>query len=177
MMSPAQRNRDYMQLCWIVPELEAAIDHWVKTSGAGPFFLFDDVHFENSVYRGKPMDIAPHRAAIGQLGQTQVELIQPLSDGPGIWTDVAPRGRLALHHTGLYCADYEAERAAYLATGAELAFEGLMMGAKTCYIDTTKTLGFMTELITANPIADMVFGQFRAAAEGWDGKDPMRRLG
>jgi hypothetical protein len=58
-----------------------------------------------------------------------------------------------------------------------MAFEGLMMGAKTCYIDTTKTLGFMTELITANPVAEMVFGKFRKAAEGWDGKDPIRRLG
>src|SRR3546814_3156215 len=49
-----------------------------------------------------------------------------------------------------------------------------MMGAKTCYLDTTKTLGFMTELITANPVAAAVFAQFKAAAEGWNGKDPIR---
>ena len=51
------------------------------------------------------------------------------------------------------------------------------MGAKTCYIDTVGTLGFMTELITANPIAEQVFGAFRAAAQGWDGSDPIRTLG
>jgi hypothetical protein len=177
MIRPAPRNTNFMQLCWVVPDLEAAIDRWVKTSGAGPFFLFEDVHFTESQYRGRPADIAPHRAAIGQSGEMQIELIQPLGDEAGIWRDVVPTGGFGLHHAGLYCTDYGADRSAYLASGAELAFEGLMMGAKTCYIDTTSSLGFMTELITANPVAEMVFGQFKAAAQGWDGSDPIRRLG
>ncbi len=67
--------------------------------------------------------------------------------------------------------------ASYLESGAEMAFEGLMMGAKTCYIDTTPQLGFMTEIITANPVAEQVFGTIRQASEGWDGSEPMRRLG
>jgi hypothetical protein len=87
-----------------------------------------------------------------------------------------PTGNLGFHHVGLYCTDYDAERAAYLGNGAEMAFEGLMMGAGTCYIDTVGTLGFMTELITVNPVADFVFGQFRSAAENWDGIDPIRTL-
>jgi hypothetical protein len=168
-MTPATRNRNYVQLCWVVPDLEASIDHWVKSTGAGPFFVFEDLHFEDGVYRGQPSDIQPCRAAIGQLGDIQIE--------PGLWTELVPRGRLGFHHVGLYCADYEAERAAYLASGSEMAFEGLMMGARTCYIDTSPTLGFMTELITANPVAEMVFAQFKQAAEGWDGKDPIRTLG
>jgi hypothetical protein len=52
-----------------------------------------------------------------------------------------------------------------------------MMGARTCYIDTAPTLGFMTELITANPVAEQVFGAIRQAAEGWDGRTPIRTLG
>jgi hypothetical protein len=178
MISPALRNKDYMQLCWVVPELDAAIDNWVRTTGAGPFFVFGEVHFQDSTYRGTPMDVAPHRASIGYLGDMQIELIQPLDDSPGIWHDVVPRGRLGFHHVGLYCQDYQAERAATLAApGAEMAFEGLMMGARTCYVDTVKTLGFMTELITANPVAEMVFGQLKAASVGWDGSDPVRSMG
>lgn len=176
-MSPASRNKQYMQLCWVVPDLEAAIDRWVTQAGAGPFFVFEDVHFENGVYRGTPSDVAPHRAAIGQHGDMQIELICPTENVAGIWSDVVPHGGFGFHHTGLYCEDYEAEKAALLGTGAALAFEGLMMGAKTCYIDTVGTLGFMTELITANPVAAQVFGMFRDAAQGWDGSDPIRRLG
>jgi hypothetical protein len=176
-MQPNRRNKDYMQLCWVVPDLEAAIDHWVRTSGAGPFFVFEDVHFTESTYRGQAADIPPHRAAIGQFGDQQIELISPIGDAPGIWNEVVPAGGFGFHHTALYCTDYEEQKAAYVAEGAEVVFEGLMMGAKTCYLDTLKTLGFMTELITANPVAEMVFGEFRKAAEGWDGSDPIRRLG
>jgi len=176
-MIPADRNKQYMQLCWVVPDLEAGIDRWVRQAGAGPFFLFEDVHFEDGVYRGMPSDVAPHRAAIGQHGDMQIELIQPTADVPGIWGDVVPFGGFGLHHTGLYCTDYEAEKEVLLASGAELAFEGLMMGARTCYLDTVSTLGFMTELITANPVAEQVFAMFRDAAQGWDGSDPIRSLG
>ncbi|MET0360373.1 MAG: VOC family protein [Sphingobium sp.] len=176
-MQPKARNKDYMQLCWVVPDLEAAIDHWVRTTGAGPFFVFEDVHFTDSTYRGQPADIPPHRAAIGQFGEQQIELICPIGDAPGIWNEVVPAGGFGFHHTALYCTDYDEQKAAYVAEGAEVVFEGLMMGAKTCYVDTIESLGFMTELITANPVAEMVFGEFRKAAEGWDGSDPIRRLG
>jgi hypothetical protein len=40
-----------------------------------------------------------------------------------------------------------------------------------------KELGFFTELVTANPVAAHVFAQFRNAAEGWDGSNPIRTLG
>ncbi len=176
-MIPADRNRQYMQMCWVVPDLDATIGHWLKSTGAGPFFTFDDVHFEDSNYRGTPADIAPHRAAIGQHGDMQIELIQPTDDTPGIWSDVVGPGQFGFHHTALYCEDYEAEKAALVSAGHEVAFEGLMMGAKTGYLDTVRTLGFMIELITANPIAEQVFGAFRDAADGWDGSDPIRSMG
>ncbi|GGN48737.1 hypothetical protein GCM10011349_18680 [Novosphingobium indicum] len=177
MIAPSDRNKSIVQLCWVVPDLEAAIGQWVRTTGAGPFFLFEDVHFEDGVYRGAPSDIAPHRAAIGQYGDTQIELVQPLDDRPGVWSDVVPFGKAGFHHTGLYCEDYGSEREAYLSSGAEMAFEGLMMGARTCYIDTTPQLGYLTELITANPVAAQVFGAFKAASEDWDGSEAIRTLG
>jgi hypothetical protein len=172
-----QRAQNFMQLCWVVPDLEASIQHWVSSCGAGPFFVFESLHFDDGNYRGQPSDIEPCRAAIGQFGNMQIELVTPTGIGTGVWSDVVPNGGHGLHHAGLYCTDYAAERAAYTTHGETVAFEGLMMGAKTCYIDTVKTLGFMVELITANPTAAYVFEQFRKAAENWDGRDPIRALG
>ncbi|RYH05296.1 MAG: VOC family protein [Alphaproteobacteria bacterium] len=176
-MTPRTMNKDYIQLCWVVADLDRAIDGWLQSTGAGPFFVFGEVHFTQSSYRGRSMDIAPHRASIGYHGDMQIELIQPLDDSPGIWRDLVPFGKSGFHHVGLYCHDYEADRAALLDTGAEMAFEGLMMGARTCYVDTSPTLGFMTELVTANPIAEQVFATIRGASQGWDGSDPVRTMG
>ena len=40
---PLLPNRAFMQMCWVVPDLEAAIDGWVRSAGVGPFFWFDEV--------------------------------------------------------------------------------------------------------------------------------------
>ena len=177
MINPQKRNRQYVQMCWVVTDLEAAIDNWVKTTGAGPFFVFGEIHFEDSYYRGQAMDIAPNRASIGYFGDMQIELVQPIGDEPGIWREIVPAGQSGFHHTGLYSENYDADVSYYLDSGAEMAFEGLMMGAKTCYIDTVPQLGFMTEIITANPVAEQVFNTIRQASEGWDGTDPIRSMG
>ena len=173
----AHRNRQFMQVCWVVPDLHAAVNHWVKTAGVGPFFFFEKVEFDNPVYRGKPTENIPITAAMAQAGDVQIELVCQHDDRPSIWRDVVPAGKAGLHHMALYCSDFDAELAAYEKAGSVVAFSGLMMGAKTCWIDTVDELGFMVELITANPIADAVFGQFRDAAKNWDGKNPLRTLG
>ena len=61
--------------------------------------------------------------------------------------------------------------------GAEAVFSGLMKGAPVRWLDTVATLGFMTELTTANPEKEKVFALFREAAGGWDGQDPIRTIG
>lgn len=173
---PAVGNRRFMQLCWVVPDLHAAVNHWVNTAGVGPFFLFEKVIFDNPVYRGKPTDNVDIVAAMAQAGDVQIELVCQNDNRPSIFRDVVPAGKAGLHHMALYCSDYDADLAAYAKAGAAVAFSGLMMGARTCWIDTTATLGFMVELIEANPVADAVFEQFRSAARDWDGSSPLRSL-
>ena len=92
-------------------------------------------------------------------------------------TEVVPPGKTGLHHMALYCDDFDADYAFYRNAGVEPIFEGLTMGHRVCWLDTVSQLGFLVELITANPVTDSVFAQFRAAAETWDGTDPIRTIG
>ena len=177
MLLPPNLDKRFMQLCWVVPNLQEAMANWTRTAGVGPFFYFDNVSFVDGFYRGRPAQIAKHEAAIAQAGDLQIELVCQDSDEPSIWRELAPRDKTTFHHMALYCDDFDATLAAYTAQGAEVAYTGLMMGHRTCWIDTTATLGFMVELVTKNPVADSVFGAFRAAAENWDGNDPVRTLG
>ena len=73
----------------------------------------------------------------------------------------------------LVCKDYEAERDAYLRAGAALAFEGAIGNSRTCWVDTTSTLGFMVELLEPSATRDAGFAAMRAAAESWDGVNPI----
>jgi hypothetical protein len=176
MTGPRFPDRRFMQMCWVVPDLHAALKTWIASAGVGPFFLFEQLKFENPRYRGRPAEFPDVTAAMAQAGDVQIELVCQNDDRRSIFRDVVPAGQTGFHHTALYCSDYDATLAAYTGAGAQVAFSGLMMGSRTCWIDTTPKLGFMVELIEANPVADSIFARFRAAAENWDGKDPLRTL-
>lgn len=174
-------NQQFMQICWVVPDLEAAVHHWVNTTGVGPFFMFDSVSFDNPVYRGEPATCPNISAAMAQAGNIQIELVCQHDKTPSIWRDVVPYEQSGLHHMALYCEDYDANVNAYTGNNSDrdraIAFSGLMMGSRVCWVDTVEPLGFMVELIEANPVADSVFASFREAAENWDGREPMRYPG
>lgn len=166
----------YMQICWVVPDLHAAIEHWARQAGVGPFFYFDDVVYENAVYRGEPWRPVKFHAAIAQAGEMQIELVSQIEEGPSMFSELVAPGQSRLHHMSTYTEDFEGDLAHYRATGAEVVFTGLMKGAPVCWLDTVASLGFMTELITANPAKEQVFAMFRKAAAEWDGIDPIRTL-
>lgn len=170
-------NRQFMQACWVVPNLDNAINHWLRSAGVGPFFIFDSVSFDEPLYRGRSVDCPDISAAMAQAGDIQIELVCQNDERASFWREVVPAGQSGLHHMALYCDDYDATLASYIAAGAEVAFSGLMMGSRVCWVDTTATLGFMVELVDANPVADGVFAAFRDAAKSWDGSNPVRTLG
>ena len=169
-------SRNYMQIAWVVPDLHAAIETWARQAGVGPFFYFDDVRYENAIYRGKPWQPVRFHAAIAQAGDMQIELISQLEEGPSMFRELVPAGQSGLHHMSTYTENFEADLEHYRKAGVEVVFSGLMKGAPVCWLDTAASLGFMTELITANPIKQQIFAKFREAAENWDGVDPIRTL-
>lgn len=177
MIPPRLPERSWMQICWVVPDLQAAMAEWTRTAGVGPFFQFDGVGWDEAVYRGKPWTNISISAAIAQAGDMQIELVTQNEEAPSIFREVVPAGASGLHHMALYSHDFDADLAFYRNAGVEVVFSGLMMGARVAWLDTVKTLGFMVELLTANPVADSIFGAIRSAAETWDGTEPVRRLG
>lgn len=176
MATPPFPNREFMQVCWLVPDLEAAIDGWVRGAGVGPFFWFDDIGATDGRHRGEPADFPTCTAAIAYAGDLQIELVCQENDEPGVFRDLFPRGEYGLHHMALLCNDYEAERDTYLASGADLAFEAYVGPTRTCWIDTSPTLGFMVELLEPSRIRTKGFAAMRAAAERWDGTEAVTRF-
>lgn len=169
-------NRQFMQACWVVPDLRAAMESWTRQCGVGPFFFFDEVRHENPQYRGQPWDYVGFEAAIAQAGEVQIELVSHTEAGQSLFRETVPDGETGFHHMATYTDSFDADLAYYTEAGTDIVFSGLMMGHRVYYLDTVATLGFMVELIEANPIADSIFSQFRAAAEHWDGTDPVRTL-
>ena len=85
-------NKNFMQMCWVVPDLRAAIDSWAGSTGVGPFFWFDGVDCVGGRYRGRPAEFPKVTAAIAYAGDIQIELVEQDNDDPGVFRDLFSAG-------------------------------------------------------------------------------------
>jgi len=165
----------FFQNAWIVPDLEAAIAHWAQTAKVGPFLTFGAHTLAEVVYRGRPAPLAL-TGAIAQAGDVQIELIQPLGEGPCAYRDTVPAGTLGFHHMGFIADDFEGELARYQSQGLEIASQGKVGGSRFAYVDTVATLGFMIELLDPDKASRWAFDLARRLALEWDGVHPSVRI-
>ena len=164
-----------IQMGYVVPDIDAALDHWINVMGVGPFFRFDHMHPPGE-YRGKPTDIDIH-AAFSYCGDQQIELIQQNNDAASVYRDYLsehPDG--GLHHVAFWTDGNEALLETLAKEGHE--FEVVQRyGTDHSYLETATMPGTMVQLMHATEMYTGLFAMIRAAVDVWDGTDPVRQLG
>ncbi|MFO6446413.1 VOC family protein [Erythrobacter sp. NE805] len=167
------------QLAYKVETLEAAALAHHRAFGSGPFFVLRHVALASSRHRGveRPFD---HSSAYGQWGSVMVELVVQHNPDPSALHDMFPHGSGSegLHHAALFVDDLEAAIARFAAEGAPLAqLSVTQTGTAFAFVDARASLGHMLELYEPTPQLTGFYDFVAAAAEGWDGSDPIRELG
>ncbi|NKJ41910.1 VOC family protein [Novosphingobium sp. SG720] len=163
------------QTAFVVRDINAAIDHFIRDCGAGPFFLLPHFLTEGQIYRGTPSN-ADVAIAMGFAGHMQIELIQPLDDHPSVYRETVEARGYGFHHVGIACLDVDAVLPGYLARGYTLAFRApVPTGGAVAYLEGGHDAapGFV-ELIPATAGMDSHFTAMWRAACDWDGRDPVR---
>ena len=174
-MSSPTHNKPF-QNAWVVDDIEAAAMQWVSDTGVGPFFMaeYSAEILTNTLYRGTPTEITM-KTALAQAGDVQIELIQPVGSQPNIYRDTVPVGQTRFHHMCCWSDDLNADISHYKAAGFEVASQGeVISGPRFAYIDCHEKLGCMIELMEVNEPLQQMFQMIKAAAENWDGSDPLR---
>ncbi len=139
-------NTSITQMGYVVADLDAAMERWKTTVGAGPFERLNHVEVVDGLYRGTPTNV-DISVAIAEVGGIQLELIEQHNDVPSCYRDLFAAGEEGLHHVAVQPADFDAEVARYEALGCPQAFGGLYEGARFVYMDTSGSLGIMVELV------------------------------
>lgn len=169
-----QPRNGIIQTAFVVPDVRAAIDSWVRDLMAGPFFLIEHWGGDHPVYRGQPSE-AKVSIAMGFAGHMQIELIQPEDNAPSVYKELIDRSGYGLHHFGVGSDDIEADIARYRRDGYTLAFRaGVPTGGDVAYMDGGPEKPGMVELIQATQGMDTAFTAMWKASVGWDGTDPIR---
>ncbi|WP_293903093.1 VOC family protein [Phenylobacterium sp.] len=166
-----------MQIAYVPADFDAALAFWTKTMGVGPFFALDHVQLQDLKYRGAPAQI-DFSMVIGYWGDVQIELIRQHNDAPSIYKAWRDEGREGLHHVCILVDDMAAARDVCARAGAVVVQEGKVAGGgEVIYVDTGGGPGTMVEILKTGAGGREFFGMMRDAARGWDGTDPVRRLG
>jgi hypothetical protein len=171
-------GKQYNQIAWVVDDLDKAIQQWQQTAQIGPFFVGTHVGaiFTEATHRGSPAEI-DISCAIAQAGGVQIELIKQHGSAPSPYRDVYAEGESGLHHICSFVDDVDAECRNYQEHGFEVVMNAVVAGqTPVAYIDTRPMIGCMTELMGRQGLAVQMFAATAAAADGWDGTDPVRDL-
>jgi catechol 2,3-dioxygenase-like lactoylglutathione lyase family enzyme len=165
-----------MQMAFVPNDFDAALDHWTKNMGVGPFFLIEGIHLEGMKYRGAATE-AVFDLALAYWGDMQIELIRPRDDHPSIYSGEYADVGDGLHHVCILVDDIADAYAACEKHGAEIVIEGSLNGSKVIYFDPGGGPGSLVEVLQQSAESPGLFSMIKAAGEDWDGSEPLRKLG
>ena len=159
---------------YVVRDIEAAMCHWSDVLGVGPWFYTAHAPIHDFHYRGQPS--APDVAiALANSGSLQLELIQQHNDAPSLYRDFVAAGHEGLQHIAYWTEDFAGERQRAIDLGFRIGHEGVTgRYGPFVYFETTAHPGTILELSDVGGAKRKLFQHIRAAADGWDGRDPVR---
>lgn len=144
------RNRRLHQVAWVTRDLDRSLKAWVEELKVGPWrvYRFTDRTVKGLKVGGVPVDEPfEFRIAISWIGDTEIELIQPVH-GPTIYQRFLDEKGEGLHHVKerIADADMDATVAGYAARGIGVTQTGWFFRDVHAYLDTEPKLGFIYEL-------------------------------
>ena len=159
---------------YVVRDIEAAMAHWSGVAGVGPWFYTERAPIHHFEYRGRPYEI--HLSiALANSGPLQLELIEQRNDAPSLYRDFLDAGQEGLQHIAYWTEDFDDARARALEAGLVIGHEGRIGDyGPFAYFDSTAHHGSVIELSDVGGAKRRLFEHIRAAAETWDGRDPVR---
>lgn len=163
---------------YVVRDIDAALEHWTKVLGVGPFFYVERVKCDWFHYHGasSPIEMS---LALANSGDLQIELIQQRNDAPSMYLDFLRAGREGLHHVAFWTKSYRADYDRALALGYKVGHEGQASGPDTgfVYFDTETHPGTVVELSDISGAKGPAFEHIRQTSIGWTGDRPIRPFG
>lgn len=164
------------QLGYVVRDIEAAMAHWARALGVAPWFYAERVPVEDFTCRGAPSDAALS-IALANSGPLQIELIQQRNEAPSLYLDFLQQAGEGLQHVAFWSEDFDAGLARLAGAGYAVAQSGRIgRRGRFAYTLNAAVPGNVVELSEVSGGKGRFFAEIAAAAQAWDGRDPIRRL-
>lgn len=161
---------------YVVDDLDAAVDHWIRKLGIGPFFLLPPLRFETCRYRGRATD-PELRIAVANSGDLQIEIIEQVNEEPSSYLDFLSEHGPGLQHISVWSEQYAEDIARIAATGISSLQDAVLPGGvRLTYFDTELHGGAVMEVLELHDRGRAMMAEIRDAAAEWDGSLPRRTI-
>ena len=145
--SPVIQNKRMAQVAVIVEDIEKSAEFYARMFGIDtPGVIVAAGHESRpTIYRGNPSNATAKLAFIA-LENIQIELIEP--DGtPSIWQEFADNYGQGLQHIAFWVDDINEAEQKFVSSGMAILQSGGWDGGAYSYIDATKQMGAIIELL------------------------------
>jgi len=165
-----------VQIAYFVNDIRTAAIEMNRVFSSGPFYLYENIELKNVTYRGNAATL-DHSSAYGQSGNIMIEFIQQNSEGPSAFRDMYTEGEEGIHHVAMFVNNVREEIHRLKKLGFQVANHFFTRaGVEVVFIDTTETLGHMTELYAPVKPLKKFYSMIASAAADWDGKELFRYI-
>jgi catechol 2,3-dioxygenase-like lactoylglutathione lyase family enzyme len=150
------------QIAYVVRDITAAQTFFTAHLGTSRFHIAEDVPVEEPTYRGQPGNFRLH-IALAYAGETQIELIQPLS-GESIYQEFLDRKGEGLHHLGFIVDDYDKAISDFTGNGYPVIQSGRLgrnPGVRFAYFDTEAAIGSIMEIFVLDERTRQLFDRIK----------------
>ncbi len=163
-----------VQFAYTVADLEQAMAGYTSRLCIGPWFVRGPFTPPAARYRGEPTspELSVARAF---AGHTMLELIAQHDETPSVFHEGGGPRRYGFHHWAVMTDAFDAGVERYAALGYDEAFsDRLPSGSRVVYLDATRDLPGMIELIEHTDEQERIYTRMYEAAAEWDGREPVR---
>jgi len=148
--------RHHFQNAYVTRSREATMELLRRKYGIDDFVQFE-VDMDMQTPEGPKRLVS--RAALGWVGNFNVEIIEPAGGELDVYSDFLPGDDSPrFHHVCMRTANWDATLAAIAVCGWQVAFEGHMDGLRFAYVDVRAELGHYLEYLWAEPAMWQMMG-------------------
>lgn len=167
------------QIGYVVRDIEKAMRHWSDVLGVGPWFYKEAVGTTEFRYYGQASALPALSIALANSGGVQIELIQQRNEAPSLYLDSLKHAGEGMQHVAYWTDDRFDEYAEALRARGHVEGHGGRMGTRGrfAYYVHADLPGNIVEISEMAGGKGEYFAMIAAAARGWDGADPIRRIG
>lgn len=162
------------QIGFVVNDLDTSLQSWLAL-GVGPWYVLRGQR-QSALYRGESCEVTL-TIAFANSGDMQIEVIQQENDTPSIYTEFLAAHGEGFNQFAYWTPDFDTTMESVELAGWPVVWSGGGSdGVRYAYAEPRGGPAAIIEIMELNEATVSLAEFVRAAADGWDGTEPIRNL-